>query len=69
MSERDAEALPERLRTVTEPYTSRPDVEMDVIGWLIGLVLVVVVLPLLPFLLLFWLASKTVQFVGEQVTP
>ncbi|AQL43027.1 hypothetical protein BV210_09990 [Halorientalis sp. IM1011] len=69
MSERDADSsLPEPLRTVTEPYTSRPDMEMDVIGWLIALVLVVVVLPLVPFLLLFWLASKTVEFVGRQTS-
>ncbi|RXK46451.1 DUF7535 family protein [Halorientalis pallida] len=68
MSEREADSpLPEPLRTVTPPYGGRPDLEMDVIGWGIFLVMAVVVLPLLPFVLLLWLAAKVVGFVARQM--
>ena len=59
MSERDAESpLPEPLRTVTPPYSGRPDAEMDVIGWAIFLVMVVAVLPLAIVVGLGWLVWK-----------
>lgn len=46
------------LRTVTAPYRSRSDSEMSLIGLLYGLGLVIVLLPLLPFIALLWLLSK-----------
>ena len=46
------------LRTVTAPYRSRSDSEMNLIGLLYGLGLVIVLLPLLPFIVLLWLAGK-----------
>jgi len=46
------------LRTVTQPYRSRSDEEMNIIGLLYGLGLLVVLLPLLPFIVLIWALSK-----------
>lgn len=46
------------IRTVTEPYHSRADEEMNIIGMLYGLGLIVVLIPLLPFIVLIWLISK-----------
>jgi hypothetical protein len=40
------------LRTVTPPYRSRPDTEMNTIGWLLFLGLLSVLVPLLPFILI-----------------
>lgn len=53
------------LRTVTDGYFGAPNVQMDVIGWVIFLALMVVLLPLLPFVALFWLVSK----IGERTAP
>ncbi len=52
------------LRTVTETYRSRPDEEMNIIGLLYGLGLVLVLIPFLPFFLLIWLASKINDILG-----
>ena len=57
--------LPEPLRTVTPLSGTRPNQGMDVIGWGIFLGLVILLLPLLPFLVLVWLISK----VAEAVAP
>ena len=46
------------LRTVTKPYRSRADDEMNIIGLLYGLGLLVVLIPLLPFIVLLWVLSK-----------
>jgi hypothetical protein len=43
--------------TVTETYRSRTDQEMNMIGLLYGLGLIIVLIPLLPFIALIWLAS------------
>lgn len=45
------------LRTVTRPYRSRPDEEMNIIGILYGLGLLIVLIPLLPFIALIWILS------------
>lgn len=46
------------IRTVTEPFHSRADEEMNIIGMLYGLGLIVVLIPLIPFIVLIWLMSK-----------
>lgn len=46
------------IRTVTEPYRSRSDAEMNILGMLLGLGLVMVMLPLLPFIVVVWIFSK-----------
>ncbi|RRJ28330.1 DUF7535 family protein [Halocatena pleomorpha] len=44
--------------TVTPEYFGRPDREMDVIGWVIFLGLVVLLIPLSPFLILIWVVGR-----------
>lgn len=51
----------EAIRTVTPGYRSHEDTEMDVIGWSIFLGLVVLLIPLLPFLLIVWAISKVLE--------
>lgn len=46
------------ISTVTPLSDEHPNQEMDVIGWLVFLGMVVVLLPLLPVILLLWLVSK-----------
>ena len=53
------------IRTVTAPYRSRADGEMNVIGLLYGLGLIMVLLPLLPLLVVLWLAS----WLGDALAP
>jgi hypothetical protein len=57
--------LPEPLRTVTPPSRTHPDASMDAIGWGIALGLVILLVPLLPFLVIVWGISK----VTEALTP
>ncbi|MFB6352955.1 MAG: hypothetical protein ABEJ92_02605 [Halobacteriales archaeon] len=45
------------VRMVTAPYRSQADEEMTAIGLLYGLGLVLVLLPLLPFIVLAWLVG------------
>ena len=45
-------------RTVSPWYEGRDDVEMNAIGWAMFLGVVVVMVPLLPFLVLVWLITK-----------
>lgn len=54
MSAEDDDEERPLLRMVTVPYHSRPDEEMTLIGLLYGAGLVLVVLPLLPFIVLLW---------------
>lgn len=46
------------IRTVTAPYRSRADSEMSIVGLLLGLGMVIVLIPLLPFILVIWVLSK-----------
>ena len=46
------------IRTVTKPYRSRPDSEMSIMGMLLGLGLVMVMIPLIPFIVVLWVLSK-----------
>jgi len=45
------------VETVTETYRSRSNQEMNMIGLLYGLGLLLVMIPLLPFIVLLWLVS------------
>lgn len=68
-SDESASALREVLRTVTPPTGGHPDAAMDTFGWGIFLGLVVLLLPMLPFIAIVWLISKltgrAVDRVGE----
>lgn len=45
---------------VTPPYFGRRDVEMDVIGWGYFLGILILLVPLLPFIVILWLADRAV---------
>lgn len=57
----DPSALREAIRTVTPATGGRPNVEMDLIGWSVFLGLVVLLVPLLPFIAIVWLISKLAE--------
>jgi len=59
MSEEETGGL---IRTVTKPYRSRPDSEMSIMGMLLGLGLIMVMIPLLPFIAIIWILSKLGAF-------
>lgn len=61
MSEEETGGL---IRTVTKPYRSRPDSEMSIMGMLLGLGLIMVMIPLLPFIAIIWVVSKLGAFGG-----
>jgi len=65
MSDDGDSRLPEPLRTVTPPSGTHPDAQMDAIGWLIFLGLLVLLLPVLPLLLVVWLLSRA----SEALSP
>lgn len=54
------------IRTVTPSYRGRPDTEMTAIGIAYFLGLLVLLVPLLPFVVLAWLASKLVGALGRR---
>ncbi|WP_224333009.1 DUF7535 family protein [Haloprofundus halobius] len=45
-------------RTVTPGYKSHPDTEMNVIGLTYALLLVILIVPLLPFMVIVWLLTR-----------
>ena len=57
----DSSILPEPLRSVTPLTRPHPDAEMDTIGWGIFLGLMILIVPLLPFLLIVWLVLKVTE--------
>ncbi|MFC5971278.1 hypothetical protein ACFPYI_08055 [Halomarina salina] len=57
----DPSGLTGTLRTVTPEYFGRPDAEMDVFGWSMFLGLVILLVPLLPFIVIVWLISKLAE--------
>lgn len=59
MSESDDESTIKRVvRTVTPGFKGRPDQEMNVIGITYFLLLLILLVPLLPFVLIVWLLTK-----------
>ncbi|WP_158058469.1 DUF7535 family protein [Halorussus halophilus] len=56
------------MRTVTPPYRGRPDAEMTTIGLAYFLGLVILLIPLLPFLLLVWVISKAIEVFRRDTT-
>lgn len=67
MSDEDQPGLLKRTyRTVSPGYGSRPDAEMDSVGWTIFLLMVVIFIPLLPFLLLVFLVTKVLDVLASR---
>ena len=60
MSEKQADdsLLPTPLRTVTPPSRTHRDSGMDMIGWVILAGMLIILLPVLPFVLAVWLLAK-----------
>ncbi|MFB6139239.1 MAG: hypothetical protein ABEJ26_02245 [Halosimplex sp.] len=54
------------IRTVSPSTGYRPDAEMDSIGWMLFLGLVILIVPLLPFLVIIWLFGKALDFLQAQ---
>lgn len=67
MSAEDDEAP--LLRMVTAPYRSRADEEMTLIGLLYGLGLVLILLPLLPFIVILWAVGAIREAMTAQSRP
>ncbi|EJN59547.1 DUF7535 family protein [Halogranum rubrum] len=59
--ESDPGVLTKAYRTVTPGYKSHPDSEMNVIGLTYFLVLLVLLVPLFPFIVLVWAISKVLE--------
>ena len=57
----DPGALTKAYRTVSPMYRGRGDAEMNTIGWAMFLGLVILLVPLLPFILVVWLVSKVLD--------
>lgn len=55
------------IRTVTPGGRGRPDVEMDSLGWALFLGLVILLVPLLPFIVIVWGIAKLTEFTRRQV--
>jgi hypothetical protein len=54
----DPGVLTKAYDALSPQYLPRPDAEMDTIGWSIFLGMVVILLPLLPFLVVGWVITK-----------
>ena len=48
------------LRTVTPLTTEGPDIQMNLFGYLVMLPILLLMLPLLPFIAVGWIVSKAV---------
>jgi hypothetical protein len=58
--------LVERAYRRLSPYESHPDAEMDAIGWSLLLGMVVLLVPLFPFILIVWVLSKLIGAVARR---
>lgn len=55
-------------RTVTPPTPWRPDTEMTLIGWSMFLALLLLFVPLLPFLAILWVITRILHAISPD-TP
>ncbi|MFC7212018.1 hypothetical protein ACFQL3_16210 [Natronoarchaeum sp. GCM10025321] len=69
MSAEDADdepSVPEKvLRTVTPGVTGKRNIEMDALGWGILVGMLILLVPLLPFIIIVWLLTKVFDFVAR----
>lgn len=66
--EDDPNAVKKVMRTVTPPYRGRPDSEMTYFGIIYFLGLVILLIPLLPFLVIVWVVGKILDAVRGRRT-
>jgi len=64
-AEADESTLEPVYRTLGKPFRARADAEMDAIGWAMFLGMVILFVPLLPFIVLIWVVVKVL----DAVTP
>jgi hypothetical protein len=65
MSEEESLSLRQKAyQTVTPGSSTRPDIEMDSIGWGIFLIMVVLFIPLLPFIAIVYVVSKLFEYLA-----
>ncbi|WP_136590738.1 DUF7535 family protein [Salinigranum halophilum] len=57
----DAGVLKKTYRSVSPRYTSHPNTEMDSIGWAMFLGMLVLLVPLLPFLVIVWVLERGIR--------
>jgi hypothetical protein len=57
----DVGVLKKTYRSVSPRYTSRPNTEMDSIGWAMFLGMLVLLVPLLPFLVIVWVLERGIR--------
>jgi hypothetical protein len=56
----DSGTLASTYRSVSSRYTWRRNAEMDSIGWTVFLGMVILLVPLVPFLVIVWVLEKLV---------
>lgn len=62
----DEPSVPKQvIRTVTPGVTGKRNIEMDAFGWGILLGMVVLLIPLLPFIILIWLFTKLLDLFSK----
>ena len=68
MSQEESLARPpeDEYETVTPRFDSRPDGEMDSVGWLMFGLLAVLIIPLLPFIAIVYVLSKAFGYLDAQ---
>lgn len=59
----DPGVLTRAYRTVTPGYRGRDDVEMNLVGWGLLLGVVLILVPLLPFIIVVWAVRKVLDIV------
>ncbi len=69
MSDEESEpgVLGKAYRTVSPRYESRPLFEMNIVGWGMLLGLLILVVPLLPFIVLVWVLTKLFDLLSNRV--
>lgn len=74
-SEEDTEETPEDdepgpvrrvADTVTPSFVSRPDTEMNIVGWSLFVGMVILLVPFLPLILAVWAISKVIDAVSGE---
>jgi hypothetical protein len=63
-SESEPGVLGKAYRTVSPRYEGRPLLEMDLIGWSMLLGLLILLVPLLPFVVLVWAITKVLEMLS-----
>ncbi|ADJ13431.1 DUF7535 family protein [Halalkalicoccus jeotgali] len=68
MSESEDSTTKKTLRTVTPYYRGRSDEEMNLIGIAYFLVLLVLLVPLLPFMIIVWVLNKVFGAIHQRAS-